>query len=297
MPTEHGHVSTIPTTPGATMQQPAPGGRPEKDRSGAGSGAAISIRGVGKEYVGDGGRVRALLPTDLEIRPGEFVVLLGPSGCGKTTLLRMLGGLITPTEGSIVIGDRPLFAEGDTEPSRDALGSLGFVFQQATLLPWRRIWKNIALPLEVKRVSRKERRQRAAELAEMVGLAAFLDHYPRALSGGMQQRVAIARALIHNPSILLMDEPFGALDAMTRDRMNVMLQELWLETGKTVVLVTHSISEAVYLADRIVLLSQRPGRIQDIVEVDFPRPRPLEITKAPRFGEIAHHLREQLGEA
>ncbi|WP_062358002.1 ABC transporter ATP-binding protein [Herbidospora yilanensis] len=259
-------------------------------------GAAISIKGVGKEYTTDAGPVRALTPTDLEIKPREFVVLLGPSGCGKTTLLRMLGGLITPTEGTITIGDKLLYSEGDTRPSREALGSLGFVFQQSTLMPWRKIWKNIALPLEGKGVGRKERRQRAEELAEMMGLAGFLEHLPRALSGGMQQRVAIARALVHRPSILLMDEPFGALDAMTRDRMNSMLQQLWMDTGKTTVLVTHSISEAVFLADRVVLLSQRPGRIQDVVEIDFPRPRSLDIVKTPQFGEIVQHLRKQLGE-
>ncbi|GGO72265.1 ABC transporter ATP-binding protein [Nonomuraea cavernae] len=276
------------------MNHPA-GVTPSPDPAPAG-GAAISIKGVGKEYTTDAGRVRALLPTDLEIKPREFVVLLGPSGCGKTTLLRMLGGLITPTEGSITIGDKTLFAEGDANPSQEALGSLGFVFQQATLMPWRKIWKNIALPLEVKRVKKKERRERAEALAESVGLSDFLEHYPRALSGGMQQRVAIARALIHRPSILLMDEPFGALDAMTRDQMNAMLQQLWMDTGKTVVLVTHSISEAVFLADRVVLLSQRPGRIQDIVDIDFERPRGLDISKDPRFGQIVQRLRAQLGE-
>lgn len=262
----------------------------------SGSGAAISIRGVSKTYATHAGDVRALEATDLEIRPGEFVVLLGPSGCGKTTLLRMLGGLITPTSGSIEIGGAPLFAPNSAQPSQDALGSLGFVFQQANLLPWRTVWKNIALPLEVLGVKRDERRRRAAELAEQVGLQDFLDHHPRALSGGMQQRVAIARALIHQPGILLMDEPFGALDAMTRDQMNVMLQQLWLDTGKTVVLVTHSISEAVFLADRVVLLSHRPGRIQDVVPVDFARPRPIDLSKDPRFGETVVRLRGQLGE-
>ncbi|WP_169951217.1 ABC transporter ATP-binding protein [Microbispora sp. H11081] len=277
------------------MQQPTGAATPRPVPATNG-GAAISIKGVGKEYTSDAGPVRALMPTDLEIKPREFVVLLGPSGCGKTTLLRMLGGLIAPTEGTITIGDKDLFAEGSTQPSREALGSLGFVFQQATLMPWRKIWKNIALPLEVTRVPKKERRARAEELAASVGLSDFLEHYPRALSGGMQQRVAIARALIHRPSILLMDEPFGALDAMTRDRMNSMLQQLWLDTGKTIVLVTHSISEAVFLADRIVLLSQRPGRVQDIVNVDFERPRGTDVSKDPRFGEIVQYLRRQLGE-
>ncbi|GAA1933635.1 ABC transporter ATP-binding protein [Nocardioides hwasunensis] len=260
-----------------------------------GSGAAISIRGVGKEYAAAAGPVRALTPTDLEVKPGEFVVLLGPSGCGKTTLLRMLAGLVTPTEGSISIGERKLFAEGDSKPSHDALDSLGFVFQAPNLLPWRKVWRNIALPLETKGVSRAERKERAVELARAVGLEDFLDHYPKQLSGGMQQRVAIARALIHEPSILLMDEPFGALDAMTRDQMNLLLQELWLETGKTIVLVTHSISEAVFLADRVVLLSSRPGRVKDVVDVEFARPRDLLVQNDAGFGESVERLREQLG--
>ncbi len=259
------------------------------------AGDAISVRGVGKTYAASAGPVQALLPTDLEVKPGEFVVLLGPSGCGKTTLLRMLAGLIAPTEGTIEIGGKPLFTGRDSKPARDTLGSLGFVFQAPNLMPWRKVWRNIALPLEGKGISRAERKARAVELAGLVGLEDFLDHYPKQLSGGMQQRVAIARALIHRPSILLMDEPFGALDAMTRDSMNLLLQRLWLETGKTIVLVTHSISEAVFLADRVVLLSQRPGRVQDIVEVDFERPRDLSVSGDPRFGEMVGHLRKQLG--
>jgi NitT/TauT family transport system ATP-binding protein len=260
-----------------------------------GSGESISVRGVGKTYAASAGPVQALLPTDLEVRPGEFVVLLGPSGCGKTTLLRMLAGLISPTEGTIEIGGRPLFTGRDAKPARDTLGSLGFVFQAPNLMPWRKVWRNIALPLEAKGVGRAERKARAVELAGLVGLEDFLDHYPKQLSGGMQQRVAIARALIHRPSILLMDEPFGALDAMTRDSMNLLLQRLWLDTGKTVVLVTHSISEAVFLADRVVLLSQRPGRVQDVVDVDFERPRDLTVAGDPRFGELVGRLRKQLG--
>ncbi|OLF14530.1 ABC transporter [Actinophytocola xinjiangensis] len=261
----------------------------------AGSGEAISVRGVGKTYAAGAGPVRALMPTDLEVEPGEFVVLLGPSGCGKTTLLRMLAGLISPTEGTIEIGGRPLFTGRDATPARDALGSLGFVFQAPNLMPWRKVWRNIALPLEAKGIGRAERKRRATELAELVGLGEFLDHYPKQLSGGMQQRVAIARALIHRPSILLMDEPFGALDAMTRDTMNLLLQKLWQDTGKTVVLVTHSISEAVFLADRVVLLSHRPGRVQDILDVDFQRPRDLTVSAEPEFGDLVSHLRGQLG--
>jgi NitT/TauT family transport system ATP-binding protein len=260
------------------------------------SGASISIRGVGKTYNASAGPVQALMPTDLEVKPGEFVVLLGPSGCGKTTLLRMLAGLISPTEGAIEIDGKPLFTGRDMKPARDTLGSLGFVFQAPNLMPWRKVWRNIALPLEGgKGISKAERKARATELAGLVGLEDFLDHYPKQLSGGMQQRVAIARALIHRPSILLMDEPFGALDAMTRDSMNLLLQRLWQETGKTIVLVTHSISEAVFLADRVVLLSQRPGRVQDIIDVDFERPRDLSVSGDPRFGDMVGKLRQQLG--
>lgn len=279
------------TEPDSAMTETTGGGSARA----ASSGEGITIRGVGKTYAASAGPVQALLPTDLDVRPGEFIVLLGPSGCGKTTLLRMLAGLTPPTEGTIEIGGRPLFTGQDDRPARDALGSLGFVFQAPNLMPWRKVWRNIVLPLEAKGINRAERRRRAVELAEMVGLGDFLGHYPRQLSGGMQQRVAIARALIHRPSILLMDEPFGALDAMTRDSMNLLLQQLWLDTGKTVVLVTHSISEAVFLADRVVLLSQRPGQVQDIVDVDFARPRDLSVSADRRFGELVGQLRAQLG--
>lgn len=273
----------------AAMSQPAP-------TSDHVRGASIVLDGVSKTYVTDAGRVQALTPTDLRIEPAEFVVLLGPSGCGKTTLLRMLAGLLNPTSGTITIGDKPLHPGGSEKPSRDALGNLGFVFQQATLMPWRSVWKNIALPLEARGISKADRRARAEELAAQVGLSDFLNHRPGALSGGMQQRVAIARALARHPSILLMDEPFGALDAMTRDQMNTMLQDLWLETGKTIVLVTHSITEAVFLADRIVLLSPRPGRVQEVIEVPMQRPRSMDVAKDPAFGELVSYLRRQLGE-
>jgi NitT/TauT family transport system ATP-binding protein len=241
------------------------------------------------------GRVTALAPIDLDIQPGEFLVLLGPSGCGKTTLLRMLGGLVPPTTGSITIGGKELWALKE-RADYDVLGNLGFVFQEPNLLPWRSVWKNIALPLEVRGVRRAERFQRARELAETMGLGGFLHHLPRALSGGMRQRVAIARALSQEPSILLMDEPFGALDAMTRDQMNLMLQDLWIQTGKTIVLVTHSIPEAVFLADRVVLLTPRPGRIQRIVSVPFARPRGLQLVKEKGFNDLVAELRAELGE-
>lgn len=267
--------------------------RPHLSESG---GVDIVIRDVTKTYETDAGPVHALQPFDLEIKAGEFVVLVGPSGCGKTTMLRMLGGLIGPTQGDILVGGNPLFPRIGEPASRAVLGRLGFVFQDANLLPWRRIWRNIVLPLEIQGARRSEMRQRAEFLAAQMGIEGFLGHYPSALSGGMRQRAAIARALSHDPSILLMDEPFGALDAMTRDSMNELLQDVWMETHKTVVLVTHSIAEAAFLADRVVLLSSRPGRIEDVVEVPFPRPRRLELTKDPAFGGIVERLRRQLGD-
>lgn len=262
----------------------------------ANAGSDIAISGLTKVYETDEGSVQALEPAHLDIAPGEFVVILGPSGCGKTTLLRMLGGLISPTEGEVRIGGQSLFPHVGEPASRDVLGRLGFIFQDANLLPWRRVWRNIVLPLEVQGGERAAMRARAEELARLMGIDAFLDHYPRALSGGMRQRAAIARALSHDPAILLMDEPFGALDAMTRDSMNELLQEVWLETAKTAVLVTHSISEAVFLADRVVLLTSRPGRIQRIVEVPFPRPRHLDLVKDPAFSTLVEELRHELGE-
>jgi len=260
------------------------------------TGTDIVIKDVTKTYETDEGPVHALQPFNLDIKAGEFVVLVGPSGCGKTTMLRMLGGLISPTQGDILVGGNKLFPRVGEAASQAVLGRLGFVFQDANLLPWRRIWKNIVLPLEIQGGKRAEMRKRAEELAIHMGIDGFLNHYPRALSGGMRQRAAIARALSHDPPILLMDEPFGALDAMTRDTMNELLQQVWMETHKTVVLVTHSISEAVFLADRVVLLSSRPGRIEAVVEVPFSRPRRLELTKDPAFGAIVENLRNRLGD-
>jgi len=256
---------------------------------------AISIRNLSKTYAGRRSSTEALRNISVDIAPGEFLVLLGRSGCGKSTLLRTIGGLLPPTAGSIEISGRALYDQRG-RANDSVLGSLGFVFQDANLLPWRSVWRNIALPLEVLGVSKDERRARASSLAEAVGLKDFLDHLPRALSGGMRQRAAIMRALAANPDILLMDEPFGALDAMTRDDMNLMLQEIWMREKKSVVLVTHSITEAAFLADRIVVLSPHPGRIQRIVSVPFPRPRQLSLTKEPEFQAVINMLRSELGE-
>ena len=258
-------------------------------------GGAISIENLTKVYSGRGQQTVALRDITLDIHPREFVVLLGRSGCGKTTLLRTLGGLLPPTSGQIKIDGRTLYdARGQAQ--RDILGNLGFVFQDSNLLPWRTVWRNIALPLEVQKMPQAARRERARQLAQTVGLENFLEHLPRALSGGMRQRVAIMRALAPEPSILLMDEPFGSLDAITRDELNLALQDIWLTQHKTIVLVTHSISEAVLLADRIVLLSPHPGRIQRMIPVDFPRPRALALARTEEFQKLIGELRDELGE-
>ena len=261
----------------------------------AASAAGISIQGLSKTYVSRGSRTEALRDISLDIAPGEFLVLLGRSGCGKSTLLRTLGGLLPPTKGRVSVAGQALYDDRG-RANDEALGSLGFVFQDANLLPWRTVWRNIALPLEMIGVGREERRARASELAEAVGLKDFLDHLPRALSGGMRQRAAIMRALAANPDVLLMDEPFGALDAMTRDDMNLMLQDIWMKEKKSIVLVTHSITEAAFLGDRVVVLSPHPGRIQTIVDIDFPRSRSITLTKEPEFQKVVNRLRKEIGE-
>ena len=235
------------------------------------------------------GQVRALHEIDLEIRPGELVSLIGPSGCGKSTLLRLLGDLLVPTAGTIQVNGKT--------PRQARLGrDYGIVFQQPVLYDWRTVSQNVQLPLEVMRVPVAERRRRAEQLLSLVGLGDFAERYPWQLSGGMQQRVSIARALSFRPSVLLMDEPFGALDEMTRERLNRELLNVWAETGTTIVFVTHSIAEAVFLSDRVVVLSPRPGRLEMIVDIDLPRPRGAETREAGRFFEliaaVRHNLRE-----
>jgi NitT/TauT family transport system ATP-binding protein len=256
------------------------------------SSAAISLEGVDKWYATRDGAVHALTPTDMAVAQREFIVLLGPSGCGKTTLLRMMGGLIAPSHGRLQLMGRDLW-HGEQRQGA-AVSDLGIVFQDANLFPWLTIEQNIALPLDLKGVRKKQRLARARELAALVGIAGFETRWPNELSGGMRQRAAIARALSHDPGILLMDEPFGALDALTRDSMNTELQNIWLKTGKTIVLVTHSIAEAVFLGDRIFLLSPRPGRIDTVVDVPFERPRSLDIQTTAQFQNIAMDLRHRL---
>jgi NitT/TauT family transport system ATP-binding protein len=233
----------------------------------------------------DGSRLGALDGVDLHCRPGEFVSIVGPSGCGKSTLLRLVAGLLRSTAGEVRVDGVSV-----TRPT----GNVSMVFQKPVLLPWRTVLENCLLPIHLNRSSVKRHRERALELLQLVGLTNFASRYPAELSGGMQQRAAIARALLTNPRYLLMDEPFGALDALTRDQMAVELQAIWLQTKATVLFVTHSISEAVLLSDRVASMSARPGRVLEVVKIGFPRPRELSVMRDPRFGELVDHLRSQL---
>ena len=246
--------------------------------------AAVSIRGVSTTFPGG---TTALQGIDLEIVPGEFVSLIGPSGCGKSTLLRVIGDLIAPTSGEALVNGKP-----SQQARRDR--DYGIVFQDAVLFDWRTVAKNIALPLELSGWSREKRRDRVAQMLELVELKGFEDHHPWQLSGGMQQRVSIARALAFDPTLLLMDEPFGALDEMTRERLNMELLRIWEASGSTVVFVTHSISEAVFLSTRVVVMSPRPGRIAELVTVDLPQPRTAETREEPRFFELVTQVRDAL---
>ena len=229
----------------------------------------------------------ALQGIDLEIEPGEFVSLIGPSGCGKSTLLRIIGDLIQPTSGTASVNGKP---------ARQARidHDYGIVFQDAVLYDWRTVGKNIALPLELARWNRRRRVAKVNEMLDLVELTAFENHHPWQLSGGMQQRVAIARALSFDPSLLLMDEPFGALDEMTRERMNMELLRIWEASRSTVVFVTHSIAEAVFLSTRVVVMSPRPGRISSVITVDLPQPRTATTREEPRFFELVTDVREAL---
>ncbi len=252
----------------------------------------IVLTGIEHRYRVAEEEVVALTEIDLAIGKREFLVLLGPSGCGKTTLLRIISGLIRPTLGSVTIAGLPLW-DGERR-NDDAVRELGIVFQDANLFPWMTIADNIALPLKLRGVGLGERRDRAHELCAMVGIRGFEKRWPRELSGGMRQRAAIARALSCKPQILVMDEPFGALDAMTRDQMNTELQRIWMESGCTIVLVTHSISEAVFLADRVLLLSPRPGRMDLFQDVALLRPRDLYVQTSAAFQDMAVALRRRL---
>jgi NitT/TauT family transport system ATP-binding protein len=243
----------------------------------------IVVSDLEKTYTTKGrALVKALAGISVDVENGEFVTIVGQSGCGKTTLLKILAGLLSRSAGTVTLRGEPV-----NGPRRD----IGIVFQDPVLLPWRTVIDNVMLPIEVLRLDRAAYRTRAMDLIHLVGLDGFDDKYPHELSGGMRQRVSLARALVHDPSLLLMDEPFGALDAMTREFMNLELMRIWQEARKTVVFITHSIPEAVFLADRVIVMSARPGRITEIVRVDLPRPRDLDMMASDDFGVYTRKIR------
>ena len=246
---------------------------------------AIEILSADKTYSNG---TRALEPVDLKIQPGEFVTLLGPSGCGKSTLLKMIAGLLTPTDGRILLWNKPL-------AQLEATGhKLAFVFQEATLMPWSRVRANVRLPLDLHGDDRATADKRVDDSLSLVGLSKFANAYPRELSGGMQMRVSIARALVTQPDLLLMDEPFGALDEITRNKLDSDLLDLWSHKKLTVVFVTHSIYEAVYLSTRVVVMAARPGRVIEQVAIDEPFPRTADFRVSPEFSKYAKHLQDSL---
>lgn len=249
---------------------------------------AISLKGVSKSFDTGPSQVDALLDIDLDVQQGEFVVVVGSSGCGKSTLLRLVTGLLKPTSGVVEIGGRPI---NGPDPG------IGIVFQTPVLLPWRSVRRNVELQLDIRGISTPSARSRVDDLLKLVGLAGFEERKPYELSGGMQQRVSICRALVHDPALLLMDEPFGALDALTREQMNLELQRIWMETRKTVLFITHSITEAVMLGDRVVVMTPRPGRIMEIVDVPLSRPRDFSAMRVPEFYSACDRVRRLMNAA
>ncbi|OLO29658.1 ABC transporter ATP-binding protein [Streptomyces sp. MNU77] len=255
--------------------------------AGTGPAAAVRLADVSVRFRSKKRDVTAIGEVSLDVAPGEFVAIVGPSGCGKSTLLKLVAGLLTASSGEVLLG-----GEQVTGPRHD----IGYVFQRAALLEWRSALRNILLQAEIRRMEPTVARARADELIRMTGLTGFEDAYPHELSGGMQQRVALCRALLHEPPVLLMDEPFGALDALTREQMNTELNRIWRTTGTTVLLVTHSISEAVYLADRVVVMSPRPGTVTEVIEVGLPAERDYSETLGrPEFRAAAARIRDLLG--
>ena len=247
---------------------------------------AIQVENLSAVFRSDNGGLQALEDVSFKVAHQEFLCVLGPSGSGKSTLLRILAGLLPPTTGEVLYSGERL-----TGPK----AGIGFVFQKANLMPWRSVLSNITLPLEIERISARKAAAVAEEMVELVGLAGFEDTLPRDLSGGMEQRVAIGRALVHNPDVLLLDEPFGSLDALTRERMGSELMRIWQSHRKTVIMVTHSISEALFLADRVLVLSSRPGTIRLDVKVNMPRPRQEHMRYTPEFGELSQQMRSAIG--
>jgi len=261
---------------------------PASGSAGVSAADQIRVRHLSLRYGTGDDAVVALADIDFRVREGEFVSIVGPSGCGKSTLLRILAGLMPPTDGEASLGGTTI-----TGPRRD----IGVVFQSPVLFPWRTVLANAEVPVDVQGLDRKAMRARALELLKLVGLDGFESRYPRELSGGMQQRVSLVRALIHDPALLLMDEPFGALDAMTRETMHIELQRIWMERRKTVAFITHSIAEAVFLADRVLVMTPRPGRIGAELTVDLPRPRALDVVNTEVFGGYVRQIRAALAAA
>jgi NitT/TauT family transport system ATP-binding protein len=258
--------------------RPTPPYEPEAD-----SNVLIRFDGVAKRYrTVNGDFVRALDEVSVSVCESEFLSIVGPSGCGKSTLLKILAGIISASSGTLYINGSQV-----SGPQQN----VGVVFQEATLLPWHTVLRNVLIPADVARIPRSQLRDRAIQLLRLVGLEGFQDRYPNELSGGMQQRAAICRALLRDPAIVLMDEPFGALDALTRDHMNLELLRIWEAQHNTILFVTHSITEAVLLSDRVIVMSPRPGRILEEVVIDLPRPRKLGLVNSPSFGEYADHIR------
>jgi len=255
---------------------PVDGGRAPSPRRGA---PIIQVRDVAKQY---GNGTVALQSTNLDIWAGDFVTLIGPSGCGKSTLMKMIAGLLPISGGELCLSGKAV---------NGPQTNVDIVFQNALLLPWRRVLGNILIQAEIRGLPMAPARERAMKLIQMAGLSGFEDKYPWQLSGGMQQRVAILRALLHDPPVLLMDEPFGALDAMTRERMNLELQRIWMAANKTVLLITHSIPESIFLSDRVFVMSERPGSITAVYDIDLPRPRSLDVMSTDKFGDYARRLR------
>jgi NitT/TauT family transport system ATP-binding protein len=246
---------------------------------------AMQVRHATTYYKTSTGAVHALEDINLDIPEGEFTCIVGPSGCGKTTLLWGLSGLHELTSGEVILNGTPV---------KGPRPEIGMIFQEANLLPWRNLMQNILFPFEIKKIDPKPFTQRIDDLLNEVGLAGFENKFPRELSGGMQQRASIVRCLSYDPELILMDEPFGALDAFTRDEMNLLIQKIWMETGKTIVFVTHNVSEATFLSDRVVVLSPRPGRLAHIFNIDLPRPRTIEQTFTPEFIKLVLEIKSTI---
>lgn len=247
---------------------------------------AVRAEQLQMTFVSADSNLEALAEADFAVMPSEFVSIIGPSGCGKSTLLRIIGGLVRPTSGKVVVDGQMVTKPPD---------QVGFMFQHANLMPWRTTLQNVTLPLEVRGIARSEARQRAQDMLSLVGLRDFAETLPRDLSGGMRQRAALARVLVYDPDILLLDEPFGALDALTREEMNWELLGIWRAKRKTVLMVTHNIEEAIFLSDRVFVMSPRPGRIQERVPIELPRPRSRDVYYSTAFLDLARHLRGLLG--